>query len=155
MLVREYKDEDVPAIARLYYDTVRFVNARDYTPEQLHAWAPDIWPDSFWRARFEKGRVIVAEENGEVVGFAEFHEDGHIDCFYVHYQYQGVGVGTRLMQRIEEEAHSQSIPRLHLEASITGRPFFERRGFNPIGEEVREYRGAVFRNTLMEKRLEM
>jgi N-acetylglutamate synthase-like GNAT family acetyltransferase len=146
MIIRDWNEDDLGAIAQLYYDTVRLVDARDDTAEQLEAWARAVWPDAFWRERFEKCHVFVAEENGEVVGFAEFHNDGHFDCFSVHYRYQRVGVGTRLMRRIEEAASRISLRRLHFEAGITARPFFERRGFKPIGEEVKEYRGEVIRN---------
>ena len=30
--IREYRDADIPICARLYYDTVININARDYTP---------------------------------------------------------------------------------------------------------------------------
>ena len=38
--IRNYASEDCLILARLFYDTVHTVNARDYTPEQLEAWAP-------------------------------------------------------------------------------------------------------------------
>jgi putative acetyltransferase len=37
MQVRPVKRADVPQIARLYYETVHRVNARDYSPEQIRA----------------------------------------------------------------------------------------------------------------------
>ncbi|NUM54256.1 MAG: GNAT family N-acetyltransferase [Candidatus Hydrogenedentes bacterium] len=152
--VRKYRDDDVPIIARLYYDTVIHVNARDYTPEQIKAWSPDVWPDSFWRERFQRAhRVFIAEIGTKIVGFSEYHADGHVDTFYVHHEHQGQGVGRRLMQCIEDEAARTGIEKLYLEASITGRPFFARMGFVVVGEMVKEYRGAVFRQALMEKRL--
>lgn len=154
--IREYRDSDVPVIVRLYYDTVIHVNSRDYTPEQIQAWSPGVWPDSFWRERFKRAyKVFIAEIAGEIVGFSEYHADGHVDTFDVHYEHQGQGVGARLMQCIEEEANRTGVNKLYLEASITGRPFFARMGFDVVGETVKEYRGAVFRQALMEKRLTM
>jgi hypothetical protein len=35
--VRPWRRSDVPAIARLYYETVHTVNARDYSPDQIQA----------------------------------------------------------------------------------------------------------------------
>lgn len=152
--IREYRDADVPIVAQLYYDTVIHVNARDYTPEQIAAWSPDVWPDSFWRERFQRAhKVFIAETVGEVAGFSEFYADGHVDTFYVHYRHQREGVGAALMERIEAEAARTGAPKLYLEASITGRPFFAKMGFEIVGEEVKEYRGAVFQQALMEKRL--
>ena len=37
--IRGYRPEDVAEIAQLFYDTVHHVNAADYTPSQLRAWA--------------------------------------------------------------------------------------------------------------------
>ena len=39
MTIREYRSSDLREIVELFYDTVHTVNARDYTPEQLNAWA--------------------------------------------------------------------------------------------------------------------
>ncbi|MCC6796636.1 MAG: GNAT family N-acetyltransferase [Candidatus Hydrogenedentes bacterium] len=152
--IREYRDADIPICARLYYDTVININARDYTPEQIKAWSPEVWPDSFWRERFQRAhKVFIAEIENNIVGFSEYHADGHVDTFYVHHEHQGQGIGKRLMQRIEQEAAQTGVKKLYLEASITGRPRFARMGFAIVGEEVKEYRGAIFCQALMEKQL--
>lgn len=39
MHIRPYRSSDCPALAELFYQTVHAVNARDYSPEQLDAWA--------------------------------------------------------------------------------------------------------------------
>ena len=40
MTIRRYRSEDCRRLTELFYDTVHSVNARDYAPEQLDAWAP-------------------------------------------------------------------------------------------------------------------
>jgi len=45
MTLRGYRPQDCALLAGLFYDTVHTVNARDYTLEQLDAWAtghPDL-----------------------------------------------------------------------------------------------------------------
>ena len=39
MDLRRYRAEDLPALSRLFGETVRRVNIRDYTPAQAEAWA--------------------------------------------------------------------------------------------------------------------
>ena len=39
MIIRPYQPEDCEALARLFYETVHTVNAKDYTEQQLNAWA--------------------------------------------------------------------------------------------------------------------
>ena len=40
--IRSYDPADCCTLARLFHDTVHTVNAADYTPEQLDAWATDV-----------------------------------------------------------------------------------------------------------------
>lgn len=39
MVIRKYRPSDCERLAELFYQTVHAVNARDYTKEQLDAWA--------------------------------------------------------------------------------------------------------------------
>ena len=112
MEVRGSRETAIPAIARLYYDTVHRINRRDYSRQQIEAWAPAAEGESFWRERFERYRVFVAEHAGIVTGFAELEITGHVDCFYVHHAWQRQGVGRLLMARIECEARGRVLARL-------------------------------------------
>ena len=38
--LRRYRPSDCAGILRLFYDTVHTVNRKDYTEEQVEAWAP-------------------------------------------------------------------------------------------------------------------
>ena len=39
MLIRNYQPSDCTEMAELFYNTVHTINAKDYTKEQLDAWA--------------------------------------------------------------------------------------------------------------------
>jgi putative acetyltransferase len=151
--VRPWREDDLPAIARLYHDTVHAVNARDYTPEQIAAWAPRVEPEAFWRRRFATRLAFVAAIDGAVAGFCELEPPDHVDCFYVHHAWQRRGVGAALMRRLLEEAAALGAERLRADVSVTARAFFERQGFAVARERTRRYRGQAFRQFLMERRL--
>ena len=151
--VRPWREDDLPAIARLYHDTVHAVNARDYTPEQIAAWAPRVEPEEFWRRRFATRLAFVAALDGAVAGFCELEPPDHVDCFYVHHAWQRRGVGAALMRRLLEEAAALGADRLRADVSVTARGFFERQGFAVARERARRYRGQAFRQFLMEQRL--
>ncbi|ACK65419.1 GCN5-related N-acetyltransferase [Rippkaea orientalis PCC 8801] len=153
MLVRTYQQEDIPQIAKLYYNTVHVINSQDYTPEQIQAWAPEIYPKSYWQKRFKKYQVYVVEIEGVLAGFAELESNGHIDCFYVHHQWQRKGVGKQLMKHLETEAKTLNIPYLFAEVSITAKPFFQRMGFVITEERQKDYRQVYFQQFLMKKSL--
>lgn len=153
MRIRQVKRADIPHISRLYYDTVHRVNARDYTPEQIVAWAPRVYTNTFWQRRFRSYRVFVADDGGVIIGFAELTRMGEIDCFYVHHAHQRRGVGAALMTRIESEARGLGRTRLLADVSLTAEPFFRRMGFMVVRRQIKIYRNRAFKQAVMEKRL--
>jgi GNAT superfamily N-acetyltransferase len=151
MRVRTYEIEDTQEIIKLFYDTVHEVNIRDYTEAQVEAWAPINIDVEVWTKKLKSKFTYVAEEGNKIVGFAELESNGHIDCFYCHKSFQGQGIGTQLLQAIESKANLLGIKRLFTEASITAKPFFERKGFNLVKQQEVERRGQKFINFVMEK----
>ena len=91
MQLRAYREEDAPALLALFRDTIRRVNARDYSPEQVRAWASEDIDPGGWAGRFA-GRFAVVVESGErAIGFADLEPDGHIDRFFVSADHQRRG----------------------------------------------------------------
>ncbi|WP_455210317.1 GNAT family N-acetyltransferase [Kaarinaea lacus] len=153
MHLRRYQKSDIPQIAQLYYDTIHQVNSKDYSPSQIQAWAPRVYPTRFWATRFQRYTVYVVEQDGQVVGFSEFEKTGHIDCFYVHHAWQGKGVGSQLMDAIKRQALQRRLRRLFADVSLTAMPFFRRHGFAIIRKQKKIYRGQRFSQYVMIKRL--
>lgn len=143
MTLRPYRSEDCPALAALFYDTVHTVNARDYTPEQLDAWADGQVDLTAWDASFLAHTTLVAEEKGIIVGFADLAEDGYLDRLYVHKDWQGRGVATALCDALSGAKVTH--------ASLTARPFFEKRGWQVVKEQQVERRGVLLTNFVMER----
>jgi putative acetyltransferase len=106
--------------------------------------------ESFWKERFKKYSVYVAEEDKRIVGFTELDSTGHIDCFFVHHEWQRRGVGTRMLQRIVASAGRQEIRRLFAEVSITAVPFFLEKGFVIVRENEAVRRDVKLKQFAME-----
>lgn len=81
--IRKYKSVDCAEMAKLFYDTVHTVNARDYTKQQLDAWAPGNVDLKEWDASFLAHNTMIAECGGKIVGFGDMREDGYLDRLYV------------------------------------------------------------------------
>lgn len=92
MMLRPYRKEDCEQTARLFYETVHAVNAKDYAPRQLAAWAPAVPQPEAWHASFCGHYALVAEEDGAVIGFGDIDATGYLDRLYVHKGHQGRGV---------------------------------------------------------------
>jgi GNAT superfamily N-acetyltransferase len=153
MEIRVYKRRDSYEIVRLFYETVCSVNRSNYSREQTEAWAPEIPDATAWHRRMASRKTLVAEENNEIVGFAELEEDGHLDMFYLRKDAVGRGIGKRLYQSIECEARYLGLERIFTEASITARPFFEKQGFRVVREQTVQRQDVGLSNFVMENPL--
>ena len=149
MVYRKYRPSDCEKIAELFYQTVHSVNQKDYTPEQLDAWATGQVDLVQWNRTLSDHYTVVAEEDGVIMGFGDMAEDGYLDRLYVHKDHQGQGIATALCGRLERAVGAQSITTY---ASITARPFFEKRGYKTVKPNQVERNGVRLTNYLMEKR---
>ena len=148
MVYRKYRPSDCEKIAELFYQTVHSVNQKDYTPEQLDAWATGQVDLVQWNRTLSDHYTVVAEEDGVILGFGDMAEDGYLDRLYVHKDHQGQGIATALCDRLERAVGAQSIATY---ASITARPFFEKRGYQTVKPNQVERNGVRLTNYLMKK----
>ncbi|NMG21880.1 GNAT family N-acetyltransferase [Brasilonema bromeliae] len=151
MKIRLFRTQDTEQIAQLFHETVREVNIRDYSNNQVKAWAPDDIYFRNWSEVCLKRITYIADEEGIIVGFGELEPNGHINCFYCHKNYQRRGVGSQIYQAIEAKALELGLDRLFTEASITAKPFFQHMGFSVVKEQQVTRRGETFTNYVMEK----
>lgn len=96
-----------------------------------------------WDASFRAHDTRVAVEGGVIVGFADLGPDGYLDRLYVHRDWQGRGVASALCDALPAARITH--------ASITARPFFERRGWHVVKEQQVERRGVLLTNFVMER----
>jgi putative acetyltransferase len=150
-IIRERMPSDGAAIADIFRRSVREVASRDYRPSQIEAWARFAEENAAWDERMHNRLVWVAETDGRPIGFIQFELPDHIDLTYVHPEHQRKGVATALVVAVEEFARQTGVKLLHVEASITSRPFFEACGFEVIAPQIVTARGEDFLNYRMEK----
>lgn len=149
MQIRLFQPSDLEEMAALFYRTVHTVNAADYTPQQLDAWA-DGAPDlERWLASFQQHYSLVALEGEKIVGFGDIDQTGYLDRLYVHAEFQHRGIGSALCDRLEAQA-AESVT---THASVTARPFFEGRGYRVIRAQQVERYGVWMPNFVMKKEL--
>ena len=101
-----------------------------------------------WDRSFSEHYTYVAVENESIAGFGDIDGSGYLDRLYVHHKYQRQGIAAAICDKLE-----QAVPgaRITTCASITARPFFEKRGYRVIKEQQVERDGTFLTNYLMEK----
>lgn len=151
--IRRYRPSDAAAIVRLYYDTIHAVNAADYGPAQLDAWAPEVPDAAAWHDRMSRRCTLVADEAGTLAGFVELAADGHLDMLFCAEHAVGRGVGAALYAAAERQARDWRLERIFTEASITAHDFFIRQGFRVLQAQSVHRRGVELGNFAMAKDL--
>ena len=148
MTLRPYQTGDLAAIAGLFYESVHTLCRGDYTTEQLDAWATGSIDEEALDASFRAHHTLVAEENGVLLGFADMAEDGYLDRLYVHPAHTKKGVATALVNALEAACPAAQFT---THASMTARPFFEKRGYRVEQEQQVVRRGVTLTNFIMKK----
>lgn len=151
MVVRRFIESDLEEILRMFYDTVHTINAKDYSKSQLVAWGVKNPDKGRWLDSLKNNITFVANINGEIVGFGDLNDKGYIDKLYTHKDYQGMGIASIILCTLEKEAKKLGYTELYTEASITAKPFFQKRGYSVIQSQNKEYNGQVFVNFIMKK----
>lgn len=148
MFIRAYQPSDCKELTELFYNTVHTVNAKDYTKEQLDVWATGQADLKKWNQSLLEHFSIVAIDDGIIVGFGDIDKTGYLDCLFVHYGYQRQGIATAVCNRLESEVQGNIVTH----ASVTARPFFEKRGYKVVKEQQAERQGIFLTNFVMVKR---
>ena len=100
-----------------------------------------------WNQSFQEHFTIVAVDNNLIVGFGDIDKTGYLDRLYIHSDYQRQGIAAAICDQLE-----QAVPgTIVTHASITARPFFEKRGYIIVKKQEVERQGIFLTNYVMEK----
>lgn len=148
MEIRRYERGDLEKITMIFQNTVHKVNIKDYTQEQVDAWAPDFIDKEKWNKTLSEHYTFVAVKNDAIIGFGDIDDSGYLDRLYVHHDYLRQGVATLICNKLESMVDSDLTIITH--TSITAKPFFEKRGYRIVKEQLVERKGVFLKNYIME-----
>lgn len=153
IVIRRYQPGEENAIWDVYFRATHESNSRDYHPDLLNRWAPADQDMAEWNDRCVQKNPFVAVTEDRIVGMAELEQDGFVDYFYVNPDFQGRGIGSRMLARLESEARKMDLTRLTADVSLTAKEFFESRGFIVTEAKMNVIIGHPAPNFAMEKEL--
>ena len=82
-----------------------------------------------------------------IVGFGDIDKTGYLDRLFVHKDYQRQGIASAICDELEQAVN---VNKIITHASITAKPFFERRGYKVIKEQQITRNGVSLTNYVME-----
>lgn len=145
MNIREATDSDVDAIRSIAHNSLSS-SYTDFLDEETVDSAVDQWyADESIEADLESedALIIVAEADGEVIGFTqselvgEGQDIGQLLWLHVDPEHRGRGTGPRLLVRTREELldfGADEIRAVVLENNEGGNEFYRNHGFERVGE---------------------
>jgi putative acetyltransferase len=164
--IRPAESTDARAILETRHAAILRSAASSYTAEELNDWAGPVTSERV--QQYETFLVqppettIVAELDGQVVGYAIFRDPGkwhalepRLHSLYVHSDYSGRGIGSRLLDAIERIARERGHQILCLNnVTLNSREFYAKRGYVFQCESVRTWpSGGQIKSVRMTKTL--
>ncbi|PFA17662.1 GNAT family N-acetyltransferase [Bacillus cereus] len=155
MKIVKFNEVDTEEIVSLFYETIHSINVKDYSQIELDVWAPKEEKESkinSWKVSLSQNVSFVAKVHHKIVGLTH---QGHLDRLYVHKDYQGKGIATALVDKIESEAKKLNLLEIDTDASITAKPFFEHKGYKIVCSQTVERKGVKLTNFKMVKKIKL
>jgi putative acetyltransferase len=149
--LRRFRPGEELALFAVFHSAIHRVARRDYSPEQIEAWAPATLDMTVWEQRIRGINPFVADIEGVPVGYADLQPNGYIDHFFVSGEHARRGIGGMLMAHLLAEARRLELDELTSDVSRTAQPFYERFRFSVVEQRRPELRGVVIPNALMRR----
>lgn len=127
--IRQAAAEDTKSVYEIVLSALRETNARDYPPSVIDRLVLTL-PDKV-ASNLQTWCSFVAIVDGRVVGTGSLNGQT-VTSVYVHPDYQGRGIGTKLMEALENAANARSQRTLSVQSSVTAKMFYANRGFKLV-----------------------
>jgi N-acetylglutamate synthase-like GNAT family acetyltransferase len=132
---RKAKVEEAQQIIDLHCDTVRRVNSKDYTSEQIEAWLGKRKVE-ITQGMIRAGEYYVAVDNhGNVMGVGNI-KGNRLFGLYVSADHQGQGIGTVLLEEMEKDAASSGITTIETDSTLTAEGFYKSHGYVEVARKT-------------------
>ncbi|MEU7525603.1 GNAT family N-acetyltransferase [Saccharothrix sp. NPDC042600] len=138
IVIRTPSQDDMVAVAEVHFRSRRSYYEGHLPEAELAAWEADVRAKGYRLDRFPERVWRVAEEDGEVIGFALVTPDGKLWQLQVDPPHWGRGVGFALHGWCVAEFRGMGVATARLDVfaeNHRARRFYERRGWREVGRD--------------------
>jgi len=135
MEIRLFKIEDAIETAQVIAETLRVSNSQDYSSEYIEANIASHSAEVLI-ARANEGHMYVVCDNSRIVGCGAIAgywgslTESILLTIFVLPDYQGKGIGRRIIETLEQDEYFLRAKRVEIPASITAVEFYKKMGYN-------------------------
>lgn len=148
--IREATEKDCSAISKLIQENIE-CNPNKYSKDQKQAWKKYNTPKRIAEQLKEK-EIYCSFLNGDLVATIAIKEN-ELSGFYTNFKIRNKGIGSKLLQFIEQIATKNGLKRLYLVATPSAVLFYQKRGFILLKEITTTFYGIDYQEFEMQKKL--
>lgn len=149
MEIRKFQKSDAEAVSNLLAVTLRTTNIKDYSLEYIESQIKAHQPQKILeRARWTHFYVVC--DNEKIIGCGAIGpywgklDESSLFTIFVLPEYQGIGIGRKIVQTLEQDEFFLRAKRIEIPASITATPFYRKMGYDyKNGITTPNYEGLI------------
>jgi len=148
MKIRRFEIKEAKAASNLIQQTLKQSNSRDYNKDIINNLC-ELYSPSGMEELSRERQLYVAISGKRIVGIGGIFKDT-ISCLFVDPNSQEKGIGTGIMEVLEEKAREAGFKMTRLFSSLTALTFYEKMGYQKSGVNKDERYGITWE---MKKRI--
>jgi len=135
MNLRQITIKDQLELKKVYFDSIQSLDENIYSQEQKRAWSSQAWNNPNFDKSITKGKGWLLSKKGIIIAFATRYPSDRIALFYCKGKFQRKGFGSRLLNKLEDEAKKEGLDSLSTEASLISYELFLKNEWEIIRKE--------------------
>ena len=135
MNLRQITIKDQLELKKIYFDSIQSLDEKIYSKEQKRAWSSQAWDNPNFEQSITQGKGWLLSEKGKILAFATRYPINRIALFYCKGKFQRRGYGSKLLNKVQEEAKKEGLDSLSTEASLISYKLFLKNEWEIIRKE--------------------
>jgi len=135
MNLRQITIKDQIELKKVYFHSIQSLDEKIYSQEQKRAWSSQAWNNPNFDKSITKGKGWLLSKQGIIIAFATRYPNNRIALFYCKGEFQRKGYGTKLLNKLEDEAKKEGLDSLSTEASLISYELFLKNEWEIIRKE--------------------
>ena len=150
MQIRLFKPEDAEETAQVIAETLRVSNSKDYPEQFIEVNIASHSADELIKASNERHMYVVSEGEriigtGGIAGYWGSLTESILLTIFVLPEYQGKGVGRRIIETLEKDEYFLRAKRIEIPASLTAVGFYRKMGYDYKDGNTEPEDGLMYR----------
>ena len=135
MIIRRFTENDAEKVSSLIIRTLKTTNSKDYSEEAINAFERQLQPSHILE-RAGWTHFYVVEDNDSIIGCGAIgpywgsETESSLFTIFVLPEYQGMGIGRKIIETLEQDEYFLRAKRIEIPASITAVNFYRKLGYN-------------------------